>query len=125
MNQDEQKKKRNNTIATIAKLQAIKEVKKRVMELDEEESHGLVLIEALDEGDGISAQSRILLDGDTHQVLPLLNCLLKTVSDIIAELPEEFIEHIKETRKLEVLALFLRSAEVGSELMSWTDMGKE
>lgn len=122
MNQDEQKKKRN---ITVAKLQAIKEVTKRVMELDEEETHGLVLIEALDEGDGVRAQSRILLDGDTHQVLPLLNCLLKTASDIIAELPEEFIEHIKETRKLEVLALFLRSADVGSELMSWTDIGKE
>lgn len=122
MNQDEQKKKRN---ITVAKLQAIKEVTKRVMELDEEETHGLVLIEALDEGDGVRAQSRIVLDGDTYQVLPLLNCLLKTASDIIAELPEEFIEHIKETRKLEVLALFLRSADVGSELMKWTDIGKE
>ena len=38
MNQDEQKKKRNNTVA---KLQAIKEVTKRVMELDEEETHDL------------------------------------------------------------------------------------
>ena len=73
----------------------------------------------------VSAQSRTLLAGDTHQVIPLLNCLLKTASDIIDDLPEDFIEHIKETRKLEVLALFLRSAEVGSELMSWTDMGKE
>lgn len=122
MNQEELKKKRNNTVA---KLQAIKEVTKRVMELDEEETHGLILIEALDEGAGVRAQSRILLDGDTHQVIPLLNCLLKTASDIIDDLPEDFIEHIKETRKLEVLALFLRSAEVGSELMSWTDMGKE
>lgn len=121
MNQDEQKKKRNKTVA---KLQAIKEVTKRVMELDEEETHGLVLIEALDEGDGFGSQSRILLDGDMHQVIPLLNCMLQTASDIIAELPDEFIEHIKETRKLEVLALFLRSAEVGSELMKWTDIGE-
>lgn len=52
MNQDEQKKKRNKTVA---KLQAIKEVTKRVMELDEEETHGLVLIEALDEGDGFGS----------------------------------------------------------------------
>lgn len=50
--------------------------------------------------------------------------MLQTASDIIAELPDEFIEHIKETRKLEVLALFLRSAEVGSELMKWTDIGE-
>lgn len=122
MNQEELKKKRDNTIA---KIQAIKEVTKRVMELDEEETHGLILIEALDEGDGVSAQSRTLLAGDTHQVIPILNCLLKTASDIIDDLPEDFIEHIKETRKLEVLALFLRSADVGSELMSWTDIGKE
>ena len=122
MNQDEQKQKRKNTIA---KLQAIKEVAKRVMELDEEETHGPILIEALDEGDGVSAQSRTLLAGDTHQVIPILNCLLKTASDIIDDLPEEFIEHIKETRKLEVLALFLRSADVGSELMKWTNIGEE
>ena len=120
MNQDEQNKNK-----VVAKIQAIKEVTKRVMELDEGETHGLVLIEALDEGDGVGSQSRILLDGDMHQVIPLLNCLLQTASDIIAELPEEFIEHIKETRKLEVLALFLRSADVGSELMKWTDIGKE
>ena len=119
MNQEE---KRNNTIA---KLQAIKEVTKRVMELDEEETHGLILIEALDEGAGVIAQSRTLLAGDTHQVIPILNCLLKTASDIIDDLPEDFIEHIKETRELEALALFLRSAEVGSELMKWTDIGKE
>lgn len=122
MNQEELKKKRNNTIA---KLQAIKEVTERVMKLDEEETHGLILIEALDEGNGVSAQGRTLLAGDTHQVIPLLNCLLKTASDIIDDLPEDFIEHIKETRKLEVLALFLRSAEVGAELMSWTDIGEE
>ena len=122
MNQEELKKKRDNTIA---KLQAIKEVTKRVMELDEEETHGLILIEALDEGDGVSAQSRTLLAGDTHQVIPILNCLLKTASDIIADLPEEFIEHIKETRELELLALFWRSAEVGAELMKWTDIGEE
>lgn len=122
MKQDEQKQKRKNTIA---KLQVIKEVAKRVMELDEEETHGLILIEALDEGDGVSAQSRTLLAGDTHQVIPILNCLLKTASDIIDDLPEEFIEHIKETRKLEVLALFLRSADVGSELMKWTNIGEE
>ena len=67
MNQEELKKKRNNTIA---KLQAIKEVTERVMKLDEEETHGLILIEALDEGNGVSA-------------------------------------------------------EVGAELMSWTDIGEE
>ena len=122
MNQEEQKKKRNNTVT---KLQAIKEVTKRVMELDEDETHGLILIEALDEGAGVIAQSRTLLAGDTHQVIPILNCLLKTASDIIDDLPEDFIEHIKETRKLEALALFLRSAEVGSELMKWTDIGEE
>ena len=121
MNQEELKKKRNNTVA---KLQAIKEVTKRVMELDEEETHGLVLIEALDEGAGFGSQSRILLDGDIHQVIPLLICMLQTVSDIIDDLPEEFIEYIKETRKLDALALFLRSAEVGAELMSWTDIGE-
>lgn len=122
MSQDEQKKHRNKSVA---KLQAIKEVTKRVMELDEEESHGLVLIEALDEGDGFSSQSIILLDGDMFQAIPLLNCLLQTASDIIDELPAEFIEYIKETRRPEALALFLRSAEVGSELMKWTDIGEE
>ena len=122
MNQEEQKKKRNNTVA---KLQAIKEVTKRVMELDEDETHGLVIVEAIDEGDGVGSQSRILLDGDIHQVIPLLICMLQTVSDIIDDLPEEFIEYIKETRKLDALALFLRSAEVGAELMKWTDIGEE
>jgi hypothetical protein len=122
MSQDEQKKHRNKSVA---KLQAIKEVTKRVMELDEEESHSLILIETLDEGDGFSSQARMLLDGDIHQAIPLLNCLLQTASDIISELPDGFIEHIKETRKLDALALFLRSAEVGSELMKWTDIGEE
>lgn len=122
MSPDEQKKHRNKSVA---KLQAIKEVTKRVMELDEEESHSLILIEALDEGDGFSSQARMLLDGGIHQAIPLLNCLLQTASDIISELPDGFIEHIKETRKLDALALFLRSAEVGSELMKWTDIGEE
>ena len=121
MNQAEQKKKRNNTVA---KLQAIKEVTKRVMEL-EGKTHGLVIVEAIDEGDGVGSQSRVLLDGDIHQVIPLLICILQTASDIIADLPEEFIEYIKETRKLDALALFLRSAEVGAELMKWTDIGEE
>lgn len=122
MKQDEHNENRSNSVA---KLQAIKEVTKRVIGLDEDETHGLIIIEAIDEGDGVSAQSRTLLAGDTHQVIPILNCLLKTASDIIDDLPEEFIEHIKETRKLEVLALFLRSADVGSELMKWTNIGEE
>lgn len=83
------------------------------------------MIEAIDEGGKIGSQSRILLEGDMLQAIPLLNCLLKTASDIIDTPPNEFIEHIKETQKLEVLALFLRSAEVGSELMKWTDIGEE
>ena len=75
MNQEEQNKNKNKVVA---KLQAIKEVTKRVMELDEDETHGLVIVEAIDEGVGVIAQSRTLLAGDTHQVIPLLNCLLKT-----------------------------------------------
>lgn len=121
MNKNGQSENRKN----VAKLQAIKEVAERVMELDEEKTHGLVLIEAIEEGDGIGSQSRILLEGDMFQAIPLLHCLLKTASDIIDELPDGFIEHIKETHKLEILALFLQSAEVGSKLMEWTDITKD
>lgn len=122
MNQDEQNKNKNKVVA---KLQAIKEVTKRVMELDEDETHGLIIIEAIDEGDGFTSESRMLLEGSVGQALPLLNALLKTASEIIDELPDGYVDYIKESRKLEVLALFLQSAEVGSKLMKWTDMGKE
>lgn len=122
MKQDEHNKSKNKNVA---KLQAIKEVSKRVIGLDEDETHGLIIIEAIDEGDGISSESRTLLEGDMYQSIPLLNCLLKTASDIIDELPEGFVEHIKKNQKLEVLALFLQSAEVGSKLMEWTDITKD
>lgn len=122
MNQDEQNKNKNKVVA---KLQAIKEVTKRVMELDEDETHGLIIIEAIDEGDGLTSESRMLLEGSVGQALPLLNALLKTASEIIDELPDGYVDYIKESRKLEVLALFLQSAEVGSKLMKWTDIGEE
>lgn len=122
MNQDEQKKNKNKVVA---KLQAIKEVTKRVMELDEDETHGLIIIEAIDEGDGFTSESRMLLEGSVGQALPLLNALLKTASEIIDELPDGYVDYIKESRKLEVLALFLQSAEVGSKLMKWTNIGEE
>lgn len=122
MNQEEQNKNKNKVVA---KIQAIKEVTKRVMELDEDETHGLIIIEAIDEGDGLTSESRMLLEGSVGQALPLLNALLKTASEIIDELPDGYVDYIKESRKLEVLALFLQSAEVGSKLMKWTDMGKE
>lgn len=122
MKQGERNKSKDKNVA---KLQAIKEVSKRVIGLDEDETHGLIIIEAIDKGDGISSESRTLLEGDMHQSIPLLNCLLKTASDLIDELPEEFVEHIKKNRKLEVLALFLQSAEVGSKLMEWTDITKD
>lgn len=122
MNQDEQNKNKNKVVA---KLQAIKEVTKRVMELDEDETHGLIIIEAIDEGDGLTSESRMLLEGSVGQALPLLNALLKTASEIIDELPDGYVDYIKESRKLEVLALFLQSAEVGSKLMKWTDITKD
>ena len=122
MNQDEQNKNKNKVVA---KLQAIKEVTKRVMELDEDETHGLIIIEAIDEGDGLTSESRMLLEGSVGQALPLLNALLKTASEIIDELPDGYVDYIKENRKLEVLALFLQSAEVGSKLMKWTNIGEE
>ena len=122
MKQDEHNKNRSNSIA---KLQAIKEVTKRVMDLDEDETHGLIIIEAIDEGDGFTSESRMLLEGSVGQALPLLNALLKTASEIIDELPDGYVDYIKESRKLEVLALFLQSAEVGSKLMKWTDITKD
>lgn len=122
MSKDEQNKNKNKVVA---KLQAIKEVTKRVMELDEDETHGLIIIEAIDEGDGLTSESRMLLEGSVGQALPLLNALLKTASEIIDELPDGYVDYIKESRKLEVLALFLQSAEVGSKLMKWTDITKD
>lgn len=122
MKQDEHNKNRSNSVA---KLQAIKEVTKRVMGLDEDETHGLIIIEAIDEGDGFTSESRMLLEGSVGQALPLLNALLKTASEIIDELPDGYVDYIKESRKLEVLALFLQSAEVGSKLMKWTDITKD
>jgi hypothetical protein len=122
MKQDEHNENRSNSVA---KLQAIKEVTKRVIGLDEDETHGLIIIEAIDEGDGITSESRMLLEGNVGQALPLLNALLKTASEIIDELPDGYVDYIKENRKLEVLGLFLQSAEVGSKLMKWTDIGEE
>ena len=122
MKQDEHNENRSNSVA---KLQAIKEVTKRVIGLDEDETHGLIIIEAIDEGDGITSESRMLLEGNVGQALPLLNALLKTASEIIDELPDGYVDYIKENRKLEVLGLFLQSAEVGSTLMKWTDIGEE
>lgn len=122
MKQDEHNENRSNSVA---KLQAIKEVTKRVMGLDEDETHGLIIIEAIDEGDGFTSESRMLLEGSVGQALPLLNALLKTASEIIDELPDGYVDYIKESRKLEVLALFLQSAEVGSKLMKWTDITKD
>ena len=122
MKQDEHNENRSNSVA---KLQAIKEVTKRVIGLDEDETHDLIIIEAIDEGDGITSESRMLLEGNVGQALPLLNALLKTASEIIDELPDGYVDYIKENRKLEVLGLFLQSAEVGSTLMKWTDIGEE
>lgn len=122
MKQDEHNENRSNSVA---KLQAIKEVTKRVIGLDEDETHGLIIIEAIDEGDGITSESRMLLEGSVAQALPLLNALLKTASEIIDELPDGYVDYIKENRKLEVLGLFLQSAEVGSKLMKWTDITKD
>ena len=122
MKQDEHNENRSNSVA---KLQAIKEVTKRVIGLDEDETHGLIIIEAIDEGDGITSESRMLLEGSVGQALPLLNALLKTASEIIDELPDGYVDYIKENRKLEVLGLFLQSAEVGSKLMKWTDIGEK
>lgn len=122
MKQDEHNENRSNSVA---KLQAIKEVTKRVIGLDEDETHGLIIIEAIDEGDGITSESRMLLEGNVGQALPLLNALLKTASEIIDELPDGYVDYIKENRKLEVLGLFLQSAEVGSKLMKWTDIGEK
>lgn len=122
MKQDEHNENRSNSVA---KLQAIKEVTKRVIGLDEDETHGLIIIEAIDAGDGITSESRMLLEGRVGQALPLLNALLKTASEIIDELPDGYVDYIKENRKLEVLGLFLQSAEVGSKLMKWTDITKD
>ena len=122
MKQDEHSKNRSNSVA---KLQAIKEVTIRGMGLDEDETHGLIIFEAIDEGDGFTSESRMLLEGSVGQALPLLNALLKTASEIIDELPDGYVDYIKESRKLEVLGLFLQSAEVGSKLMKWTDITKD
>ena len=122
MKQDEHNENRSNSVA---KLQAIKEVTRRVIGLDEDETHGLIIIEAIDEGDGITSESRMLLEGSVGQALPLLNALLKTASEIIDELPDGYVDYIKGNRKLEVLGLFLQSAEVGSKLMKWTDIGEK
>lgn len=111
-------------VADLTKLQALKEVAE-YLKSKGEKSHGLVMVETIETEKGLETKNRIMVDGDMRQVLLLIGGSLKIVSELIESLPDEFIEHIKETRKLEVLALFLRSAEVGSELMKWTDIGEE
>ena len=39
--------------------------------------------------------------------------------------PDDFVESAKETRKEELLNLFLQSAEIGAKLMDWCGIGEE
>lgn len=120
MNKDE----RNSNVADLTKLQALKEVAE-YLKSKGEKSHGLVMVETFESENGLDTKNRIMVDGDMRQVLLLIGGSLKIVSELIEALPDEFIEYAKENRKLELLSLFMQSAEIGSELMKWCGIGEE
>lgn len=121
MNQDEHNAKK---VADLTKLQALKEVAE-YLKSKGEKSHGLVMVETTETEKGLETKNRIMVDGDMRQVLLLIGGSLKIVSELIKSLPDEFIECAKGSRKLELLSLFMQSAEIGSKLMEWCGIGED
>lgn len=121
MNQDE----RNKNVVDLVKLQALKEITENLIQSKGEKSHGLVIVETTETEKGLEVKNRIMVDGDMRQVLLLIGGSLKIASELIESLSDEFIEYAKESRKLELLSLFMQSAEIGSELMKWCGIGEE
>lgn len=122
MNQDEHNAK---NVADLAKLQAIKEVTGRLLHSDEENTHSLIMIENIRKGEEIETICRVMADGDMRQILSLVGGLLKTAKEMMNNFSDDFIESAKETRKEELFTLFMQSAEIGSKLMDWCEIGEE
>ena len=120
MNQDKHNAK---NVADLVKLQAIKETTERLLHSDEENTHSLIMIETIRKGEEIETISRVMADGDIRQILLSVGGLLKTAKKMMNSFPDDFIEDAKETRKEELLNLFLQSAEIGSQLMEWCEIG--
>lgn len=114
MNQDERDV---NRVAKLTKLQAIKETTERLLHSDEESTHTLIMVETIRKGEEIETISRVMADGDIRQILLSVGGLLKTAKETMNSFPDDFIETAKETRKEELLNLFLQSAEIGAKLM--------
>lgn len=120
MNQDERNAKR---VAELTKLQAMKETTERLLYSGEENTHTLIMVETIRKGEEIETISRVMADGDIRQILISVGGLLKTAKEMMNSFPDDFIETAKETRKEELLNLFLQSAEIGSKLMAWCEIG--
>lgn len=120
MNQDERNAKR---VAELTKLQAIKETTERLLYSGEENTHTLIMVETIRKGEEIETISRVMADGDIRQILISVGGLLKTAKEMMNIFPDDFIETAKETRKEELFNLFLQSAEIGSKLMDWCEIG--
>lgn len=120
MNQDERNAK---NVGDLAKLQAIKEVAERLLHSDEENTHSLIMIETIRKGEEIETISRVMAEGDIRQILLLVGGLLKTAKEVMNNFSDDFIESAKETRKEELFTLFMQSAEIGSKLMDWCEIG--
>lgn len=119
MNQDERNAKR---VAELTKLQAIKETTERLLHSGEN-THTLIMVETIRKGEEIETISRVMADGNVRQILLSVGGLLKTAKEMMNSFPDDFIEDAKETRKEELLNLFLQSAEIGSQLMEWCEIG--
>lgn len=122
MKQDEHNAK---NVADLAKIQAIKEVTGRLLHSDEENTHSLIMIENIRKGEEIETICRVMADGDMRQILSLVGGLLKTAKEMMNNFSDDFIESAKETRKEELFTLFMQSAEIGSKLMDWCEIGEE
>ena len=120
MNQDERNAKR---VAELTKLQAIKETTERLLHSDEESTHTLIMVETIKKGEEIETISRVMADGDIRQILLSVDGLLRTAKKMMDSFPDDFIETAKETRKEELFALFMQSAEIGAKLMDWCEIG--
>ena len=122
MKQDEHNAK---NVADLTKLQAIKEVTGRLLHSDEENTHSLIMIENIRKGEEIETICRVMADGDMRQILSLVGGLLKTAKEMMNNFSDDFIESAKETRKEKLFTLFMQSAEIGSKLMDWCEIGEE
>lgn len=83
MNQDERDV---NRVAELTKLQAIKETTERLIHLDEESTHILIMVETIRKGEEIETISRVMADGDIRQILLSVGGLLKTAKEMMNSL---------------------------------------